>query len=216
MNITNFTKRCKLIAAIITLITISVLIIVSVPNRNKEYMKFLSLGATSSTDYLNMVYIKLQNEENLNDTIDVIVPIIELFNDICFHKRIDTSDSCEIQKLKKQFLKDFAYCIRNDKPMIVSPDVFDEFNYEKAIVVIDETIEREFNLNGHEHYIDEEGYLKGTKSTIFDTIIPNLRLDDSASINRFNNLIYLFQKERIGVYFAYDEATNYWGYLVWK
>ena len=212
----NITKSGKLIAVIITLIAISASIMISVHNRNKEYMKFLSLGVASGSDYLNLVYIKLQNEENLNDTIDVIVPIIELFSQICFYKRIDfLSDSYETQKLEKQFLKDLAYCIRNDKPMIVSPDVIDEFNYERPTVVIDKAIEREFILNGCEHYIDEDGYMKGYKWVPFDTI-PNPPLNDSARINRFNNLVYLLQKERIGVYFNYDKATNYWGYSVWR
>ena len=215
MNITK-SSRLILISIIITLIVISVFISVSFCNRNRNFMKFISLGVTTGSEYSHQVYIKLLNEENLNDTIDVIITNGWLMHEICFDKRIDTSDPYEARKFKKQFLKDLAYCIRNDKPMIVSSNVFNEFNNEIDAFTIDENIESEFNLNGCEYYIDDAGCIKGYKWDPRDSI-PNPPLNDSARINRLNNLIYLLQKERIGVYSYHDdEAPDYWGYAVWR
>ena len=128
---------------------------------------------------------------------------------------IDTANSINPKKFDKQFLKDLAYCIRNNKPMIVSANVFNQFNIKNYSFTIDKNIEKEFNLNGCEHYIDEDGCLKGYKWNPRDSI-PNPPLNDSSD-NRLNNLIYLLQKERIGVYSYHDdEVPDYHGYTVWR
>ena len=211
----NITKSGKLIAVIITLIAISASIMISVHNRSKDFMKFISLGITTGNVNSHQVYIKLLNEENLNDTIDIIVTNEWLMNEICFDKRIDTSDPYECKKFDRQFIRDLAYCIRNEKPMTVSPNVFNEFNNESYTFVIDKNIEWEFYSNGCDHYIDDDGCIKGYKWDPRDSI-PNPPLNDSTRI-RLKNLIYLLQKEKIGVYSYHDdEAPDYWGYAVWR
>lgn len=207
----NITKSSRLIAIIIISIAISVFIMVSEHNKNKDFMNFISLGVTTGSINSHLVYIKLLNEESLNDTIDIIVPNYWLMNEIW----IDRADSINHNEFDKQFLKDLAYCIRNNKPMIVSANIFNEFNIKNYSFTIDKNIEKEFNLNGCEHYIDEDGCLKGYKWDPRDSI-PNPPLNDSSN-NRLNNLIYLLQKERIGVYSYHDdEAPDYHGYAVWR
>lgn len=213
INITNISKASRLIVIFISLIAISVLIIVSVHIRNRAFIEFISLGVTTGSVHSHLVYLKLQNEENLNDTLDVIIPNYVLRDEIW----IDTHDEFESDHIKfnKQFLKDLVYCIRKEKPMIVSVNVFNEFDNENYSFSIDENIKKEFNMNRCEYYIDEDGCLKGYKWDPRDSI-PNPPLNDSTN-NLLNNLIYLLQKERIGVYSYHDdEAPDYWGYAVWR
>ena len=209
----NITKSSKLIAVIITVIALAVFIMVPMHNRNKDFMRFISLGVTTGSLNTHLVYIKLLNEDNLNDTIDIIVPNYMLRDAIW----VDTPDVIESDSkiFNKQFVKDLAYCIRTNKPMIVSANVFNEFNNKYYTFAIDKNIQREFNLNGYEHYIDEERCLKGYTWDPRDSI-PNPPLNDSSD-KRLKNLIYLLQKERIGVYSYHDdEAPDYHGYAVWR
>ena len=157
------------------------------------------------------VYIQVTCSEYCEDTLDLIMSTLGLFDKICDDKSLNPNKI----RVHNQFIKKLEDCISNDKSINISSRLFDELKEDRIYRVnIDKKLQEEFSKNGYQYYI-EEGWIKGYKWPR-DLDVGTIPIaGDKEKLHILNNLIYFFQKEHFRIYFMELSDDNCWGYQIY-